>query len=208
MIRPALILAVLAIPTAATTENDPQAGPIQHREYAALMAPVTVAANRATAMRQPNARRPARQMQEANYQIAIRAGERIGVPANVTAFILDKESGGRADARNPKSTATGLGQIIKGTHEAIIGRRLTMGEHVALARDPEHNARLTAAHIRACIDLMPGADAAAIWRRCHYRGHASVGGRVEMARAYFRPDANGWLDRGTVAMPWAVERGA
>jgi len=147
--------------------------------------------------------------QQMGQQIAESAWKS-GTPgdASLTGLIIQQESGGNARARNPASTATGLGQFIRGTHAAILGRPLTLAEHVSLASVPEHNAALTAAHLRACMDRMPGASPAAVWRGCHYYGLANVGSRTEHARAYFRTDNNGWLERGSVAMPWARGEGA
>jgi len=189
MIRPAIIIAALAVATPAVTENDPIAGPMAHREAVALFDPVTVAGNRRHAMREPSRHRPVSQLAEANYQIAVRAGLRVGVPESHTRFVVRVESGGNAKARNPASTATGLGQFIRGTHAAIIGRPLTLAEHVSLASVPEHNAALTAAHLRACMDSMLGAGAAPVWRNCHSYGLANDGGCIERARLPY--EANG-----------------
>lgn len=137
------------------------------------------------------------------YAMAKRVASEVGVPMEVVSFHIMKESGWRADARNPKSTATGLLQLIKGSHEAISGQLLTKEEHFRLARDPERNLRLGVAHIKACMELMPGASADRLWRSCHVKGHAAAGGRIEMATAYYKTDQNGWLARGSVAMPWS-----
>lgn len=115
-----------------------------------------------------------------------RVADETGVPRGVMHFHVRMESGYRPAARNPASTATGLLQPIRGSHAAIIGRPLTHAEHFALARDPEHNLRVGAAHIRACIDLMPGASAQRLWRACHVAGHGNVGGRIEMAAAHYQ----------------------
>jgi hypothetical protein len=185
MIRPALIIAALAISTPAVTEPDSQSARAFQQEQAGYLSPVTLAMDRRHAAREPNRGRPVSQLAEANYQIAVRAGNRIGVPESYTRFVVAKESGGNAAARNPASTATGLGQFIRGTHAAIIGRPLTLAEHVSLASVPEHNAALTAAHLRACLDAMPGASPAALWRNCHYYGLANVGGSIDRARSHY-----------------------
>ncbi len=134
------------------------------------------------------------------FALVQRAADEAGIPRDVMNYHVKRESGFRPDARNPKSTATGLLQVVKGSHEAIIGRKLTLSEHVSLMRQPAYALRVGAAHMRACADLTKNLYA------CHYHGHARFGGRIEMAARYFKPDSNGWLDRGSVAMPWAGDR--
>lgn len=136
-------------------------------------------------------------------KLAMRIADESGIPRNVMHYHIMRESGYNPRARNPKSTATGLLQLIKGSHEIIAGRRLTKQEHFRLAKNPEYNLRLGAAHIKACMQLLPGASANTLWKRCHVAGHAKVGGRIEIAASYFQTDKNGWLSRGTVAMPWS-----
>lgn len=127
-----------------------------------------------------------------------------GIPRSIMRFHVQKESGYDPRARNPKSTATGLLQLIKGSHEVIAGRILTREEHFRLAMNPEYNLRLGAAHIRECMSHMPGASAQALWKNCHVRGHRSVGGDIRVAATYFKPDSQGWLAKGSVAVPWAA----
>lgn len=133
-----------------------------------------------------------------------RVADESGIPRSIMRFHVQKESDYNPRARNPKSTATGLLQLIKGSHEVIAGRMLTREEHFRLAVDPEYNLRLGAAHIKACMQVMPGATAEAMWRRCHVRGHRNVGGDIRVARSYFKPDSQGWLARGSVAVPWST----
>lgn len=127
-----------------------------------------------------------------------------GIPRSIMRFHVQKESGYDPRARNPKSTATGLLQLIKGSHEVIAGRILTKEEHFRLAMNPEYNLRLGAAHIKECMAHMPGASADTLWRKCHVRGHRSVGGDIRVAATYFKPDSQGWLAKGSVAVPWAA----
>lgn len=138
------------------------------------------------------------------YALVSKIADETGISRETMHYIVKRESGYRADARNPKSTATGLLQLIRGSHAAIIGRELSKAEHHRLASNAEYNLRVGAAHIKACKQLMPNASADAIWRRCHIRGHAAVGGRIEMAAAHYSPDSSGWLARGSVAVPWAT----
>ena len=112
--------------------------------------------------------------------------DRFGVPRHTIRFTVMKESGWNPNAKNPNSTATGLGQPIVGSHSAIIGRPLTRAEHATLARNPAHNLSVTAAHIRACQDARPNWSAERLWRECHIKGHANVGTSIKAARAHYR----------------------
>lgn len=136
--------------------------------------------------------------------LAMQIADETGIPRDVMNYHIVRESGYNPNARNPKSTATGMLQLIKGSHEVIAGRILTREEHFRLAKDPEYNLRLGAAHIRGCMQLMPGASANALWKKCHMAGHKNVGGDIRMAASYFKTDQNGWLSRGTIAMPWST----
>jgi hypothetical protein len=135
-----------------------------------------------------------------------KVADQTGVPRHVLHEHVKRESGYQPSARNPKSTAKGLTQPVRCSHAVIIGRdcrTFTKSEHFRLASDPSHNLRVGAAHIRACMALMPGASARELWRNCHVKGHGAVGGNIQMAAAYFKPNAGGWLTQGSVAMPWA-----
>lgn len=48
---------------------------------------------------------------------AVSAAQRYGVPTEMFLWQIGQESGWDPNARNPKSTATGLGQFVKGTAE-------------------------------------------------------------------------------------------
>jgi hypothetical protein len=123
--------------------------------------------------------------------------DRAGLPRAVMHDHVRRESGYRPDARNPRSTAKGLLQVIHGSHEAIVGRRMSRAEHFRLMADPAYALRVGAAHMKACQQLV-GNDARRLYA-CHYHGHARFGGRIEMAAMHFTPDASGWLARGSVA---------
>lgn len=133
-----------------------------------------------------------------------RIARETGIPVSVMRFHVARESGFRPDARNPRSTATGLLQVIHGTHEAIVGRRMPRAEHYRLMQQPEYALRVGSAHIRECLRVMPGASAQKLWRECHVPGLARHGGSFQMAARHYRPDSGGWLARGSVAMPWAI----
>ena len=136
-------------------------------------------------------------------KLAMNIADETGIRRDVMHDHIVRESGYNPNARNPKSTATGLLQLIKGSHEAIAGRLLTKEEHFRLAKNPEYNLRLGAAHIKACMELMPGASSYNLWKKCHVQGHRNVGGDIRTAASYFKTDKNGWLSRGTIAMPWS-----
>jgi Transglycosylase SLT domain len=117
--------------------------------------------------------------------LADKVADRFGVPRDTVRFHVMQESGWNPFAKNPSSSATGLTQPIIGSHSTIVGKKLTKEEHRALARDPEHNLNVGVAHIRACMDAMPGASARALWKRCHVAGHANVGTSIHAARAHY-----------------------
>jgi hypothetical protein len=135
--------------------------------------------------------------------IVDREADRFGVPRDVARFHVARESSWNPSARNPASTAKGLMQPVRGSHAAIIGRALDTRQHLRLAADASHNAAVGMAHIRACMDFMPGASAAALWRRCHVAGHGNVGGSIRRAREHYARvvENRGWLAAGSVALP-------
>lgn len=212
MRRTVLPLAIAALALCAgpaLPERDPD-GPLETliRERAALLGSAPIAGP-AQAQRRAQRARPA-----ALVALVDRWADRFGVPREVARFHVDHESGWLVRARNAKSTATGLFQPVRASHAAIIGRDpigFSVAEHIALASDPEENVKVGLAHIRACMDFMPGASAAALWRRCHVAGHRAVGGDIRVARAYFArvvgSGSPGWLSIGSVAMPWAKRDG-
>ncbi len=185
MIRPAIVIAVLAVSTPAITENDTIAGAQMHREGIALFEPVAVAGSRRHAMREPTRHRPASQIAEANWQLAIRAGERLGIPAHVTSYHVAKESGGNQYARNPKSTATGLAQVVYRTHIAITGEQLSKQEHFRLATDPVRSANIMAAHIAACREQRPDWSPTQLHRLGYMAGLANCGSSLNRAAQHY-----------------------
>ncbi len=89
----------------------------------------------------------------------------------VTDNIIGKESAGRPDAKNPLSSATGLGQFTKGTwlrtiskHRPDLVERYSRNELLAMRTDPELSRAMTRAHTldnvarlsRAGIEITPG----------------------------------------------------
>lgn len=131
--------------------------------------------------------RPAKQRRADPQIVAMvdRMADRFGVPREIARFHVDRESGWRVTAKNPASTATGLFQPVRGSQAAIIGRPLTKAEHRALAVNPEHNAAVGLAHIRACLDARPNWTAERLWRGCHIKGHAAVGTSIQAAREHY-----------------------
>lgn len=205
MIRTIIALAGLCLAAApAIPEHDPDsAREVYLRERFALLAPAVVSG--------PAPARKARRVAPPPALAAIvdRWADRFGVPRDIARFHVAHESSWNVRARNPRSSATGLFQPVRASQAAILGRDqrdFTTAEHVALARDPELNAQIGLAHIRACMDFMPNATAAALWRRCHVAGHAAVGGDIRRARAHFARvvgagPAAGWVALGS-AVPW------
>ena len=65
------------------------------------------------------------------------AAKKYGVPADIVASIITHESNGNADAKNPKSNATGLGQFIpktwNGIKDAVVAD--AYGNEIAAGKD-------------------------------------------------------------------------
>lgn len=204
MRRLSLIIAASLISTAAIPEADPQSARAFITEQAGFFAPVAtaqVASKRRHGVRGSYAPDPT------IVALVDRAADQAGLDRAVVRYHVARESSFRPDARNPRSTAKGLLQVIRGSHEAIVGRRMSLEEHLRLMAQPEYAMRVGLAHMKACVALMPGASVKQVYA-CHYHGHGRFGGRIQMAAAYYRPDAGGWLARGSVAMPWSQqERG-
>jgi hypothetical protein len=118
--------------------------------------------------------------------VVYREADRFGVPHHIVNEHVRRESGWNVYAANPTSSARGLFQLIRGSHAEIVGRNLSYQEHRKMAFDPVHNARLGMAHIRACMDAMPGASAERLWKKCHVQGHASVGTSIKAARIHYQ----------------------
>ena len=114
-------------------------------------------------------------------QIVLNTASRYGVPAHVADYHARRESGYRAAARNPHSTAKGVLQVVKGTHEAIIGRRLTLNEHLHMMSDPVHGAAVGMAHIAACMESRPHWTPGQLWQRGHVAGLRSCGTSLDRA---------------------------
>lgn len=195
-----LTVAVVLLAAPAVPEEDSQSARAFITEQAALLV------NEPTSGVYTSRVRPVRgsYAPPALASLAQRLSKEAGVSYETVAYIVQRESGWDPRARNPKSTATGLLQLIRGSHIAISGQFMTKEEHFRMASDPERNLRVGIAHIKECMVNMPGANADSIWRRCHIRGHAAVGGRIQNAALHYKPktDSSGWLARGSVALPW------
>lgn len=205
MVRSRIALACAALLCSvapAIPENDPDNWRETFaRDRQAFLSPTPIASAKT---RTPRTRVPAIRFKPDPAIVALvdRVASEAGIPVAVMRDHVRRESGFRPGARNPRSTATGLLQVIKSSHEAIIGRRLTLAEHIRLSSDPEYSLRVGAAHMKLCMTLIPGATALRLYD-CHYHGHARFGGSIQMAAHFYRPDRNGWLAIGSVAMPWA-----
>lgn len=112
-----------------------------------------------------------------------------GVPEKIAYYHALRESGFNPAAKNPRSTAKGTLQIIKGSHAAIVGRNLSLAEHLALAGDPYHGTRVGMAHIAAAYRARPHWSADQLWRRCHVAGLNNCGTSLEEAAAIYRGSA-------------------
>lgn len=98
------------------------AGDLRRQQDAALFGPMTpmtppqqpdTMLAGAPAPRQPVARRA---LAPADYEPLIQqASQETGIPANILTGLFAQESGFRPDARNPRSTATGIGQVLDST---------------------------------------------------------------------------------------------
>jgi hypothetical protein len=207
MIRAALSTLALTLSISATTaELDPYADPLvdMRREAKMVFSKAPIVAHYV----QPT-RRSARAVNERNYALAIRFGEMVGNPAHVTTYHVDKESGGRADARNPASTATGISQVVYHTHIAITGERMTKQEHFRKAKDPTRSAAIMAAHIAACRENRPHWTPEQLHRIGYMGGVANCGGSLHRAAQHYASimgGNGGWLARGegSTAAPWAA----
>lgn len=127
--------------------------------------------------------------------------DRFALPRELVHYHIRRESSYDPVARNPRSTAKGLTQIIRGTHGAITRQPLTRGEHFAKASDPTHNLRVGLAHVAAAYRANPGWSADRLWRRCHVAGLANCGTSLnEAARIYESVTTrSGWIQLGSVA---------
>jgi len=90
--------------------------------------------------------------------------------------IIQVESGGRADARNPLSSATGLGQFIDSTwlrmmrvYRPDLTAQLSRGELLALREDPEMSREMVRNLAREGADFLRA------------RGHTITAGRLYLA---------------------------
>lgn len=113
--------------------------------------------------------------------VVLATARRFGVPEHVADYHARRESGYRAAARNPKSTAKGVLQVIHGTHEAIVGRRMSLTEHLALMSDARHGAAVGMAHIAACMEARPDWTPGKLWRSGHVAGLRSCGTSLNRA---------------------------
>ncbi len=113
--------------------------------------------------------------------VVLATARKFGVPAHVADYHALRESGYRAAARNPNSTAKGVLQVVKGTHEAIIRRRLTLTEHLRMMSDAQHGAAVGMAHIAACMESRPHWTPGQLWQRGHVAGLRSCGTSLDRA---------------------------
>ena len=115
------------------------------------------------------------------YHTAENMANAVGVRRSLANYVVKVESGGRMDARNPASSATGAMQVIDGTAAAIAGRQVSRAE-----RKTDVGIALGVSYLKTCQMAMPYASDQSIWRACYVRGHGSVGGDIDHARNAFR----------------------
>jgi hypothetical protein len=187
--------------TGVGAENDPQAGPQAHRELTSLFAPAALSGT-------GKIRSMGRQANEANYQLAIREGRRLGNPDHVTVYHVDKESGGRADARNYTSSANGLAQVVWKTHAKITGEAMTKEEHFRRSLDPLRSARLMAAHIAACRESQPHWTPTQLHRIGYMAGLRNCGSSLDRAAEHYaRLASDSYFSSGNYAPSYRVAGG-
>ena len=111
-------------------------------------------------------------------------------PESVVASIVSLESGEVADARNPDSTATGLGQFIEGTWVDLLSRNrpdLTAGrsreEVLAMRTDPELSRAMTAAYVRENTAFLQSRGVSTTTENLYAAHHFGPGGGVKFGRA-------------------------
>lgn len=122
-------------------------------------------------------------------QIVEQEARRFGVPVEIALYHAKRESGFSPAAKNPASTAKGTLQVIRGSHAAIIGRNLSLSEHLALAGDATHGTRAGMAHIAAAYEARPHWTPDQLWRRCHVAGLDNCGTSLSRAAAIYRSSA-------------------
>ena len=215
MNRAALVALALVLSVSATTaELDPYASPLadMRREQGMVMGHAPIGSHEV----EPSRRRRASQIAEAAYRAVIRdmvASEaaRQGVPANLAVAVAKQESGFNPAAVSYQG-ARGVMQVMPGTAR-ILGHTGSVRD----LHDAATNIRLGVAYLRQGLD--EGGPSWAVRRyhggpntRMHGRKNAHYH-RVVMASAGYavaasahraRPDAQGWLARGTTA---ALEAG-
>lgn len=114
------------------------------------------------------------------YVAVTQMAEAVGVRPSLAIYVMRRESGGRLDARNPRSSATGAMQVIDGTAANIAGRPVSRAE-----RKTQLGIALGVAYLKTCQMALPGVSDAATWTRCYVTGHGNVGGNITHARTAF-----------------------
>jgi len=121
----------------------------------------------------------------AGWRAAAEAAVRYRVPVEVVAYHVKRESGGNPHARNPKSTAKGVLQVLHGSHAAIIGKNISRNEHFQMLSDPNHGAAVGVAHIAACYNRNPTWTPHQLWVRGHVGGLRNCGSSLDEAHQLY-----------------------
>ena len=121
-------------------------------------------------------------------RIVDQTAKQYGVPVEYARFHVARESSFNPAAKNPGSTAKGTLQVIKGSHEAITGRSMTLAEHLASAGDPYHGTSVGMAHLAAAYEARPTWSPQHLWRSCHVGGLRNCGTSLQRAAQLYRGD--------------------
>jgi len=200
--------------TSTTAELDAYASPLSdmRREAKMFMSQAGIGMHDV----EPRARRKASQVAEAQFRMVIRAmvhaeALRQNVPTNLAVAIAKQESGFNPHAVSYQG-ARGVMQVMPATARVLGYNGPVSGLH-----DPETNIRLGIADIKQGMD-----EGGASWAVRRYHGGPNVRMHGQKNRHYYRtvmasaglavaqsahrmrPDANGWLARGTTSAPWVV----
>ena len=120
---------------------------------------------------------------------SLRGAVGVGDPASVVDKIIGVESGGKANAKNPSSSASGLGQFTDGTWLATLDRHrpdlagLSKAEKLALKTDPVLGRQMTEAHVQDNANELSAAGFIPSEGNVYLSHFAGIGGAKRILRA-------------------------
>jgi len=145
----------------------------------------------------------------------VRARESAVIPSDYAAGVVAAESGGNTNARNPNSSATGLGQFISSTWLALFKRvfsdeaaGLSDEAILALRTNREKSLRLIEEYARentVALERAGFTGTSANLNLAHFLGS---GGAIKMLRADPSANAAGILPEAAAANPEVFKRGS